>query len=149
MMDDIKFMKLAYNQALKAFDIDEVPIGAIIVKDDQIISVGYNQKERLHDVSAHAEMIAIREACQKLGTWHLDGCTLYSTLEPCIMCSGAIIQSRIAIVVFGAKGQRWHGITQYLQNHEFNHYPIVREGILEEECSSLLSQYFHNKRKHL
>lgn len=148
MMNDIDFMKIAYDQALKALEIDEVPIGAIIVKDEQVIAVGYNQKETLHDVTAHAEMIAIRKACQKLGTWHLDGCILYSTLEPCMMCSGAIIQSRISKVIFGAKGQRWHGIRQYLQKHEFNHYPIIIEGILEQECSLLISQYFHHKRKH-
>lgn len=145
-MDDIKYMKIAYEEALKARVIDEVPIGAIIVKDNEIISKGYNQKETKHDVSAHAEMLAIKEACQKLGTWHLDGCTLYSTLEPCMMCSGAIIQSRIVRVVIGAKGQRWHGLTQYLKTHEFNHKPLIEEGVLEEECSTLISQYFKSKR---
>ena len=94
-MNDEEYMQLAYQQACLARDIDEVPIGAIIVKDGKIIATGYNQKESQYDVTAHAEMIAIRKACQKLKSWHLDGCVLYSTLEPCIMCSGAIIQSRI------------------------------------------------------
>lgn len=145
-MTDIEYMKIAYQQAEIAKENDEVPIGAIIVKDHKIISKGYNQKETLNDVTAHAEMIAIKEACKKLKTWHLDGCILYSTLEPCIMCSGAIIQSRIKKVVFGAKGQRWHGLTEYLKCHEFNHYPQIIEGVLEEECSSLITQYFHLKR---
>lgn len=145
-MNDIEYMKIAYEEALKARVIDEVPIGAVIVKDDEIISKAYNQKETKHDVSAHAEMLAIRDACHKLGTWHLDGCTLYSTLEPCMMCSGAIIQSRIAKVVIGAKGQRWHALSQYLISHEFNHKPELIEGVLEEECSTLLSQYFKGKR---
>lgn len=147
-MNDNDYMRLAYEQALKAREIDEVPIGAIIVKDGQVISSGYNQKESLQDVTAHAEMIAIQKACQKLKTWHLDGCTLYSTLEPCMMCSGAIIQSRISRVVIGAKGQRWHGLTQYLLTHQFNHYPIIVEGTLEKECAHLITDYFHTKRNH-
>mgnify|MGYP002640532476 FL=1 len=147
-MSDEEYMKIAYQQACLARDIDEVPIGAIIVKDGEIIAKAYNQKESTHDVTAHAEMIAIREACQKLGNWHLDGCTLYSTLEPCIMCSGAIIQSRIEKVVFAAKGQRWHGLSTFLANHEFNHHPQVISGILEKQCCLLLSQYFKEKRKH-
>ena len=93
-------------------------------------------------------MIAIRKACQKLKSWHLDGCILYSTLEPCIMCSGAIIQSRIEKVVFAAKGQRWHGLSTFLRSHEFNHHPQIVAGILEEQCCSLLSYYFKEKRKH-
>ena len=117
-MTDIEYMKLAYQEAIKAKDIDEVPIGAIIVKDDCVIASAYNQKESKRDVTAHAEMLAIQKACKILGTWHLDGCTLYSTLEPCMMCSGAIIQSRIAKVVYGASGQRWHGISQYLHEYE-------------------------------
>lgn len=145
-MSDEEYMKLAYLEACHARDIDEVPIGAIIVKDGQVIASGYNQKETNQDVTAHAEMIAIRMACQKLGTWHLDGCVLYSTLEPCIMCSGAIIQSRIQKVVFGAKGQRWHGLSTFLKSHNFNHHPQIVSGILENQCCLLLSQYFKAKR---
>lgn len=145
-MSDEEYMQLAYREACHARDIDEVPIGAIIVKDGQVIARGYNQKETNQDVTAHAEMIAIRKACQKLGTWHLDGCILYSTLEPCIMCSGAIIQSRIQKVVFGAKGQRWHGLSTFLKSHDFNHHPQIVSGILENQCCLLLSQYFKAKR---
>lgn len=145
-MNDLDYMELAYQQACLAYENDEVPIGAVIVKDHQVISMSYNQKETKQDVTAHAEMLAIQEACQKLGTWHLDGCILYSTLEPCIMCSGAIIQSRIDKVIFGARGQRWHGLTQYLSQHSFNHYPEVIEGILADKCSQLISQYFKEKR---
>lgn len=147
-MSDEEYMQLAYQQACQARDIDEVPIGAIIVKDGQIIAQAFNQKESTHDVTAHAEMIAIRKACQKLGTWHLDGCVLYSTLEPCLMCSGAIIQSRIEKVVFAAKGQRWHGLSNYLESHKFNHYPQIISGVLEKQCCLLLSQYFKSKRNH-
>ena len=139
-MSDEEYMKIAYQQACLARGIDEVPIGAIIVKDGEIIAKAYNQKESTHDVTAHAEMIAIREACQKLSNWHLDGCTLYSTLD--------IIQSRIEKVVFAAKGQRWHGLSTFLANHEFNHHPQVISGILEKQCCLLLSQYFKGKRNH-
>lgn len=145
-MDDIQAMTIAYEQALLAKDHDEVPIGSIVVKDNEIIGIGYNQKETLNDVTAHAEMLAIKQACQKLGTWHLDGCTLYSTLEPCMMCSGAIIQSRISRVVFGASGIRWDGISRYVTNHHYNHYPIIEAGVYEKECCQLLSDYFKSKR---
>lgn len=145
-MDDLYFMKLAYNQALLAYEHDEVPIGAIIVKDGQVISQSYNQKEKLNCVTAHAELLAIQEACQKLGSWHLDDCTLYSTLEPCIMCSGAIIQSRIKRVVLGAKTKRWNGLLYYVDNVEFNHTLKITDHIYEQECSELLSAYFKSKR---
>lgn len=146
-MDDEYYMQLAYNEALKAKNFDEVPIGSIIVRDGEILACAFNQKETKKDVTAHAEILAIQEACKKTNSWHLDGCTIYSTLEPCIMCSGAIIQSRISKVVYGAKGQRWHGISEYLSQHEFNHYPEIISGVLEEKCCNLLSNYFKEKRK--
>ncbi|MFR7590706.1 MAG: nucleoside deaminase [Longibaculum sp.] len=145
-MDDEKYMELAYQQALQAKQFDEVPIGAIIVKNGEVIASAFNQKETLQNVTAHAEMLAIQQACHKLHSWHLEGCVLYSTLEPCIMCSGAIIQSRIDKVVFGAVGQRWHGISEYIRCHEFNHYPVIVSGILQEKCSLLISDYFKTKR---
>lgn len=147
MKSDVQYMELAYQQALMAQAQDEVPIGAVIVKDGKVLAEGYNQKETTQDVTAHAEMIAIKKACSYLGTWHLDDCILYVTLEPCMMCSGAIIQSRIRKVVFAAKGQRWHGLSTFLQTHEFNHYPQIVSGIMETECCSLLSQYFQEKRQ--
>ncbi len=146
-MKDQDYMKIAYDQALLARDNDEVPIGAIIVKDDQIIASAFNKKELQNDVTAHAEMLAIREACQTLQTWHLEDCTLYTTLEPCIMCTGAIIQSRMKRVVFGARGQRWNGLTQYISQHDFNHYPDISGDILGTECSQLITNYFSDKRR--
>ncbi len=148
-MNDEKYMELAYLEALEAKKIDEVPIGAILVKDDVIIAKAHNQKETKKEVTAHAEMLVIQVACQKLGTWHLDDCILYSTLEPCMMCSGAIIQSRIKKVVYGANGQRWHGLSDYLKYHQFNHYPEVISGVLEDKCCHLISDYFKNKRKEM
>ena len=145
-MNDEDYMYQAYLLAKKAYDQDEVPIGAVIVKDCEIIGRGYNQKEHAHDVSAHAEMLAIHDASKKLGTWHLDGCTLYSTLEPCMMCSGAIIQSRISKVIFAVKVNRWAGLSDYLELHQYNHYPQIECNVLQEECSSLLSDYFKKKR---
>ena len=145
---DEKYMKEALKEACAACEEDEVPVGAVVVCEGRIIGRGHNMTERLGDPTAHAEMIAIRIACQKLKSWHLDGCVLYSTLEPCIMCSGAIIQSRIKKVVYAAKGQRWHGLSTFLQSHEFNHHPQIVAGILEEQCCSLLSYYFKEKRKH-
>ena len=100
--DDEKYMRQAYKEALKAKEIDEVPIGCVIVKDDKIIARGYNKKERNNDVTSHAEINAIRKACKKMNSWRLVDCTLYVTLEPCSMCAGAIYQSRIKRVVFGA-----------------------------------------------
>jgi tRNA(adenine34) deaminase len=146
MDQDIEFMKLAYNEALKALKLDEVPIGAIIVKDGEDIAKGHNLKETSQQATRHAEIIVIEEAEKKLNNWHLDDCILYTTLEPCLMCSGAIIQSRIKRVVFGASEKRWSCITSIINSENINHYPIIEGNVLEKECSMLISQYFRNKR---
>jgi len=145
-MNDEEYMLIAYNEALKAIDNDDVPIGAIIVKDGEIIAKSYNKKELHQVICDHAEMLVIKEASQKLGTWHLDGCILYCTLEPCMMCSGAIIQSRIQRVVYAASSSRWDGLSKFINNHKFNHYPEIVSGVLEEKCQCLLSTYFKQKR---
>lgn len=145
-----KFMKEAIKLAKKAEMLDEVPIGCIIVKDDVIISRGYNLREKKQLSTAHAEIIAIEKACKKLGTWRLEDCTLYVTLEPCPMCSGAILQSRIKEVVYGAKDPKGGCLDSCMKMYEvpgFNHYPKVYGGILEEECASLLKTFFKQKRE--
>lgn len=145
-----KFMKLAIKEALKAEKKDEVPIGAIIVKDNKVIARGHNLRESKQIASAHAEMIAIDKACKKLGTWRLEGCTLYVTLEPCPMCTGATILSRLDKVVYGAKDPKGGCIESCIKMYEqqgFNHYPEYESGILEEECARLLSNFFRKKRE--
>jgi len=145
-----KFMKLAIKEALKAQNKDEVPIGAIIVKDGKVIARGHNLRESKQIASAHAEMIAIDKACKKLGTWRLEGCTLYVTLEPCPMCTGATILSRLDKVVYGANDPKGGCIESCIKMYEqkgFNHYPQYESGILKEECSSLLSDFFRKKRE--
>ena len=150
MSDDLKWMNEAYKQAKKAELIDEVPIGAIIVKNDKVISRAYNTREKTQNVIKHAEIIAIEKACKKLGTWRLDDCTLYVTLEPCVMCTGAIMHARIKRVVYGAKEKRWLALSSLLSQNDinaFNHHLEYTEGVLQEECSSIITQYFRNKRK--
>lgn len=142
---DERYMKAALRQASRAAARDEVPIGCVIVKDGQIISRGYNRRNT--DVSAlsHAEMIAIRKASRKLGDWRLEGCTIYITLEPCQMCSGAIVQSRIDRCVIGAMNPKAGcagSVLNLLQIHQFNHQTEITKGVLEEECSRMLSDFF-------
>ncbi|MFV0393880.1 MAG: nucleoside deaminase [Coprobacillaceae bacterium] len=146
MEEDIKYMKLAYKEALKALKIDEVPIGAIVVQKGKIIAKAYNQRENKQLVTAHAEIMAIEKACKKLHTWKLDDCTLYTTLEPCVMCSGVIVQSRIKRVVFGAMTNKWLGLTTISNSKDVSHKPEIESGVLGEECSSLISNYFKDKR---
>lgn len=148
MDQDLEFMNLAYEEAAKCLEIDEVPVGAIIVKDNQVISSAHNLRETTKLATAHAEIIAIEAACRKLDSWYLDQCTLYVTLEPCLMCSGAIINSRIKRVVFGANESRWLALTSIYQSAKpVNHCPEITAGIMEEQCSKIIKDYFKNKRK--
>lgn len=146
---DIHWMKEAIKQAKKAESIDEVPIGCVIVKEDKIIARGYNKRETTQQSIAHAEIMAIQKACKKLNTWRLEGCTLYVTLEPCPMCAGAIVQSRIERVVYGAfdpKGGCVGTCTNLFEIQQFNHHPQFTSGVLESECSDLLKKFFKKKR---
>lgn len=140
----------AIKEAKKAELIDEVPIGCVIVKDDKIIARGHNLRESKQRSTAHAEIIAIEKACRKLKSWRLEGCSLYVTLEPCPMCSGAILQSRIEHVVYGAKDLKGGCMESCMNMYEvkgFNHYPDVIGGVLEDECGSLLKTFFKRKRE--
>lgn len=147
-------MYVAIKEAKKAEKIGEVPIGAVIVFQGKIIATGYNVREASQLATSHAELIAIAVANKKLGSWRLEECTLYVTLEPCAMCAGAIVQSRIKRVVFGASDPKAGcagTLMNLLQDERFNHQTEVSTGILEEECSRLLSDFFKklrgNKRK--
>lgn len=144
-----KYMKAAIKEAIKARDVDEVPIGAVVVYHDKIIARGHNIRESRQCSTAHAEIIAIEKACKKLGTWRLEDCVLYVTLEPCPMCSGAILQSRIKQVVYGAKDPKGGCIESNMKMYEvpgFNHYPETMSGLLENECAKLLKDFFKEKR---
>jgi tRNA(adenine34) deaminase len=146
----IKYMKEALKEAKKAELIDEVPIGCVIVKDDKIIARGHNQRETNQSPIGHAEIIAINKASKKLKSWRLEGCDIYVTLEPCIMCSGAIIQSRINKVYYGAsdpKGGALGSSINVLEANNINHHPEVVSGVLKEECSSIITNYFKAKRQ--
>ena len=150
MKKELKYMKAALKEAKKAELIDEVPIGCVIVKDDKIICRAHNMRENQQNPLGHAELIAINKASKKLKSWRLDGCELYVTLEPCIMCSGAIIQSRIPKVYFGAydpKGGALGSSINVLEANNINHHPEVFGGILLEECSSIITNYFKIKRQ--
>jgi tRNA(adenine34) deaminase len=142
-------MWAALEQARRAEQNEEVPIGAVIVHQDEIIGEGYNQRETLRDPTAHAEMIAITQAAQALGDWRLSGCTLYVTLEPCPMCAGAIVQARIPRVIFGTTDPKAGACTtlyQITDDARLNHRCTVLGGVLQEECKGLLQQFFVQQR---
>ncbi len=143
-----KYMSKALAEAEKAALEGEVPIGAVIVRDGEIIAAAHNNREATHDATGHAELLAIRHACEALGGWHLYGCTLYVTLEPCPMCMGAIINSRLGRVVFGAKDAKAGacGSVIDLRNYPLNHKPEVVQGFMQADCAKLLSDFFKNKR---
>ncbi|HOB20976.1 MAG TPA: tRNA adenosine(34) deaminase TadA [Candidatus Atribacteria bacterium] len=146
---DTRFMEEALREARKAYELDEVPIGAVIVKDGAVIGRGHNLRETGKDPTLHAEMVAIREAASALGGWRLSGCDLYVTIEPCPMCAGAILQSRIRRVVFGARDPKAGcagSLYDLLTDERFNHRAEVTEGVLAEECSRIMKDYFKQKR---
>lgn len=148
--EDEKFMKEAIRQAKKAEAIGDVPIGCVIVSDGRIIARGYNKRNRNKTVLAHAELLAMSKACKKAGDWRLEDCTIYITLEPCQMCAGAIVQARIPRVVIGSMNPKagcGGSILNLLQMKEFNHQVEVTRGVLEEECSEMLSAFFRKLRQ--
>lgn len=147
---DEKYMKEALKQAKKAYDIGETPIGCVIVYENKIIARAYNRRMTDKSALSHAEILAIKKANKKLGDWRLDGCTMYVTLEPCQMCAGAIIQSRIKRVVMGAMNKKAGcagSIINLLNMEEFNHRAMFESGVLKEECSTLMKDFFKELRK--
>ena len=150
MTTDEKYMKEAIRQAKKAKALDEVPIGCVIVYEDKIIARGYNRRNTDKNTLSHAELNAIRKASKKLGHWRLEGCTMYVTLEPCQMCAGALVQSRIDEVVIGSMNPKAGcagSVLNLLQMAAFNHQVEIEKGVLEEECSMMLSDFFRELRE--
>ena len=145
-----KFMKAALRQAKKAEKAEEVPIGCVIVLDDKIIAKAYNMRQTKRLATAHAEILAIEKACRKIKDWRLDGMEMYVTLEPCAMCAGAIANSRIKKVWFGAYEQKGGGVVSkfnILSESGLNHVTDFEGGLLEDECSSLIKEFFRARRK--
>lgn len=146
---DEHFMRQALTQAQLARELDEVPVGAVVVRDDRVIGAAHNLTRQLRDPTAHAEMIAITQAAEAVGDWRLEGCTLYVTLEPCPMCAGAMVLGRIPRVVFGATDPKGGGVVslyQLLEDPRLNHRAEVVEGVLREPCSQILTEFFQHKR---
>lgn len=140
-----KFMKEALKQARQAYNKLEVPVGAVIVKDGKIIARAYNQKEYKNDTTNHAEILAIKKASKKLNSWRLIDCEMYVTLEPCSMCAGALIQSRIKKVYIGApdlKTGACGSVLNLLQDYKFNHFVEIEQGVLKDECENILKDFF-------
>lgn len=144
------FMQQALVEAEQAFAEEEVPVGAVIVHEDRIIAAAHNQREQLHDPTAHAEMVAITQAAEARQSWRLENCTLYVTLEPCPMCAGAILQARIPLVVYGAtdpKAGAVESLYQLLGDERLNHRAAVVSGVLAEPCGQILSRFFQQQRR--
>jgi tRNA(adenine34) deaminase len=143
------WMETALQEAKKAYELDEVPIGAVIVKDGTIIGRGYNLRETRKDPTLHAEMIAIRQASEHLGGWRLTGCDLYVTIEPCPMCAGAILQARIQRLIYGARDPKAGcagSLYNLLNDERFNHSTEIIEGVMVDECADLMKEFFKAKR---
>lgn len=145
-----KFMREAIRQAKKAYALEEVPIGCVIVRDGKIIARGYNRRNTDKNTLSHAELIAIRRASRKLGDWRLEGCTMYVTLEPCQMCAGAMVQARLTTAVIGCMNPKAGcagSVLNILETAAFNHQVEVVRGVLETECSEMLSRFFSELRE--
>ena len=150
MTEDERYMKEAIKQAKKAYALDEVPIGCVIVQDNKIIARGYNRRNTDKNALAHAEISEIKKASKKTGDWRLEDCTMYVTLEPCQMCAGAIVQSRMKKVVIGAMNPKAGcagSVINILQMKQFNHQAEMENGILEKECADMLSTFFKELRE--
>ena len=150
MTQDEKYMKAAIREAKKAYALDEVPIGCVIVQDGTIIARGYNRRNTEGNTLAHAEWTAIKKASKKTGDWRLEDCTMYVTLEPCQMCAGAIVQSRMRRVIIGSMNPKAGcagSVLNLLQMQQFNHQVEITRGVLEETCSSMLSAFFRELRQ--
>ena len=148
-MNDVAAMRLALDEARRAAAHGDVPVGAVVIHDDKVIASACNERELRNDPTAHAEMLALRTAADHLGSWRLDGCMLYVTLEPCTMCAGAIINSRISTVVFGAadlKAGALGSLYNFAADPRLNHESFVRHGVLAEESSALLQDFFAARR---
>jgi tRNA(adenine34) deaminase len=144
------FMRLALEEAEQAFREEEVPIGAVIVHEGRVIASAHNEREQLHDPTAHAEMIAITQAAESLQSWRLEGCSLYVTLEPCPMCAGAILQARIPFVIYGAadpKAGAVHSLYHLLDDARLNHRCEVISQVLADSCGQILSRFFQAQRR--
>src|SRR5205807_1004204 len=147
---DEYFMKLALREAGRALEHDDIPIGAVIVKEGEVIGVGHNERELREDPTAHAELIALREAARTLGSWRILDSVMYVTLEPCAMCAGAIVLARVPRVVFGAadpKAGAAGSVMNVLNVEQLNHRPQVESGLLAEDCATLLRAFFADRRR--
>lgn len=149
-MEDARYMRLALEEAAKAYDLGEVPIGAVIIDGDgAVVARGHNMREGWQDATAHAEMLVIREACGKLGKWRLSGLTLYVTIEPCPMCAGALVMSRIRRLVYGstdAKAGAAESLFNVVNHPALNHRMEVTAGVLQEECAEIMKRFFAERR---
>lgn len=146
---DEKFMYQAIKQARKAEVLNEVPVGCVIVKENKIIARGHNLRETKNDPTMHAEIVAIRKACKKMKSWRLVGCTIYVTIEPCSMCAGTILWSRLDKIVYGAKDPKGGAIVSSIKlfdSPNINHHPEIVGGVLKEECADIIKAFFKKKR---
>ncbi|MGB3340698.1 MAG: tRNA adenosine(34) deaminase TadA [bacterium] len=149
-MDDIFFMREALKEAQKAFEADEVPVGTVAIYKNQIIGRGHNRTEQLQDPTAHAEIIAITAAANALGSWRLEGVDVYTTIEPCIMCAGALVLARVRKVIFGARDEKFGGcgsVFNIVKEKKLNHQVEVNEGVMAEHAAALMKEFFAKQRK--